>query len=72
MIDDNEFFFVALTSYSEDDEEETIFPVRFLTKNYKKALTLTRCITDKSPEKRIFICNEYGDIEHTLNRIGDE
>lgn len=72
MIDDNEFFFVALASYQEGDEEETIFLVKFLTKDYKKALALTRCITSKSPEKRLFIGNEYGDIEHTLDRIGDE
>lgn len=60
MISDDEFYFVALCVM--EDGEEVIFPVRFQTKDHKEAILLTSMITDRDPEKRLFVCNDEGSI----------
>ena len=42
------------------EDEEIIFPVKFHTKNYKEALTLTRCITNGDPKKRVMFADIDG------------
>jgi hypothetical protein len=41
----------------EMEDDEIVFPVMFHTKNYKEALTLTRCITDGDPRKRVMFAD---------------
>lgn len=61
MISNDEFYFVALCMMDENDEE-VVFPVRFQTRDYKTAVLFTSMLTDRDPEKRIFVCNDVGDI----------
>ena len=55
MVEENGTYFVGMAFEMEDDE--IIFPVMFHTKNYKEALTLTRCITDGDPRKRVMFAD---------------
>ena len=52
MVEENGTYFVGMLLETEDDDE-IIFPVKFHTKNYNEALTLTRCITPGDPRKRV-------------------
>ena len=52
---ENGTYFVGIALEIED--EEIIFPVKFHTKNYKEALTLTRCITNGDPKKRVMFAD---------------
>jgi len=52
---ENGTYFVGIALEIED--EEIIFPVKFHTKNYKEALTLTRCITAGDPKKRVMFAD---------------
>lgn len=51
----NGTYFVGMALEMEDDE--IIFPVKFHTKNYKEALTLTRCIAAGDPRKRVMFAD---------------
>lgn len=51
MVEQNGVYFVGMMI--ETEEDETVFPVKFHTKNYKEALILTRCITEGDPRKRV-------------------
>jgi hypothetical protein len=55
MVEENGTYFVGMAFEMEDDE--IIFPVMFHTKNYKEALTLTRCITSGDPRKRVMFAD---------------
>ena len=55
MVEENGTYFVGMAFEMEDDE--IIFPVMFHTKNYKEALTLTRCITNGDPRKRVMFAD---------------
>jgi hypothetical protein len=55
MVEENGTYFVGMCFEMEDDE--IVFPVMFHTKNYKEALTLTRCITDGDPRKRVMFAD---------------
>lgn len=56
MVEENGVYFVGMLFETEDDEE-IIFPVKFHTKNYSEALTLTRCICDGDPRKRVMFAD---------------
>ena len=56
MVEENGTYFVGMSLETEDDEE-IVFPVMFHTKNYKEALTLTRCITSGDPRKRVMFAD---------------
>lgn len=56
MVEENGTYFVGMSLETEDDEE-IVFPVMFHTKNYKEALTLTRCITGGDPRKRVMFAD---------------
>ena len=53
---ENGTYFVGM-SFETEENEEIVFPVMFHTKNYKEALTLTRCITDGDPRKRVMFAD---------------
>lgn len=55
MVEENGTYFVGMCLETEDDE--LIFPLKFHTKDYKKALTLTRCIVDGDPRKRVMFAD---------------
>ena len=55
MVEENGTYFVGMAF--EMDDDELIFPVVFHTKNYKEALTLTRCITNGDPRKRVMFAD---------------
>jgi hypothetical protein len=55
MEEENGTYFVGMLLETEGDE--IIFPVKFHTKNYKEALTLTRCITAGDPRKRVMFAD---------------
>jgi hypothetical protein len=44
-------------SFETEDDDEIVFPVMFHTKNYKEALTLTRCIAAGDPRKRVMFAD---------------
>ena len=56
MVEENGTYFVGM-SFETEDDDEIVFPVMFHTKNYKEALTLTRCITDGDPRKRVMFAD---------------
>ena len=58
MVEENGTYFVGIALEIED--EEIIFPVKFHTKNYKEALTLTQCITGGDPRKRVMFADIDG------------
>lgn len=55
MVEENGTYFVGMLL--ETEEEEILFPVKFHTKNYNEALTLTRCITAGDPRKRVMFAD---------------
>ena len=55
MTEENGTYFVGMLL--ETGEEEVLFPVKFHTKKYKEALTLTRCITSGDPRKRVMFAD---------------
>jgi hypothetical protein len=55
MVEETGNYFIGMSLEMEDDE--IVFPVVFHTKNYKEALTLTRCITGGDPRKRVMFAN---------------
>lgn len=55
MVEENGTYFVGMLL--ETDGEEILFPVKFHTKNYNEALTLTRCITPGDPRRRVMFAD---------------
>lgn len=58
MVEENGTYFIGISLEVEDDE--IVFPVIFHTKDYKEALTLTRCITGGDPRKRVMFADING------------
>ena len=56
MVEENGTYFVGM-SFETEENEEIVFPVMFHTKNYKEALTLTRCIAAGDPRKRVMFAD---------------
>lgn len=58
MVEENGTYFVGISLDVKDDE--IVFPVIFHTKDYKEALTLTRCIIGGDPRKRVMFADING------------
>jgi hypothetical protein len=57
MEEDGTYFVAMMLDLEDEGFEPDIFPVCFHTKDYKEALTLTRCITDGDPRKRVMFAD---------------
>lgn len=66
MLKDNECYFIALASEQEDGAY--IIPIKFNTRDYSEALQLVQCVTDDKPERKLFIANDAGVIDHVWRR----
>lgn len=66
MLEENECYFIAITTSL--DGYDLIIPFKFHTRDYDEAINLVKCITNRSPEKKLFITDDNGVFESVLRR----